>query len=80
MEAFIAQRKLYKWFGNSLTWLESDLSGFWVVSWPNEALTYLEAPMELSGTLKGSLQIKNNLEAPTLLSVQGYVQDDFGRF
>ena len=52
----------------------------WVVPWPNEALTYLWAPMELSRTLEGSLQIKNNLEAPTLVYVQGYVQDDFGRF
>ena len=32
--------------------------------------------MELSGTLEGSLQLKNNLEAPTLV----YVQDDFGIF
>ena len=36
--------------------------------------------MELFGTLEGSLQIKNNLEDPTLVYVQGYVQDDFGRF
>ena len=36
--------------------------------------------MEFSGTLDGSLQIKNNLEAPILVYTQGYVQDDFGRF
>ena len=49
-------------------------------AWPNKALTYLWVPMELSGTLEGSLQIKNNIEAPTLVYVQGYVQDGFGRF
>ena len=27
--------------------------------------------MELSGTLEGSLQIKNNLEAPTLVMYKG---------
>ena len=27
MEAFVAQRKLYKCFGNSLAWLGSDLGG-----------------------------------------------------
>ena len=36
--------------------------------------------MELSGTLEGSSQIKNKLEAPTVIYVQGYVQDDFERF
>ena len=30
--------------------------------------------MELSGTLEGSLQIKNILELPTLIYVQPYVQ------
>ena len=51
-----------------------------LVPWPNEALTYLQVPMELFGSLEGSLQIKNNLEAPTLVHVQGYVQDGFGIF
>ena len=36
--------------------------------------------MEHSETLEDSLQLKNNLEAPTLAYVQGYIQDDFGRF
>ena len=40
----------------------SDLGGLGVVPWPNEALTYLQALMELSGTLEGSLQIKKILE------------------
>ena len=31
--------------------------------------------MELSGTLEGSLQIKNMLELPTLIYVQPYVQE-----
>ena len=31
--------------------------------------------MELSGTLGGSLQIKNILELPTLIYVQPYVQE-----
>ena len=31
--------------------------------------------MELSGTLEGSLQIKNILELPTLIYVQPYVQE-----
>ena len=47
----------------------------WVVPWPNEGLTYLQALMELSGTLEGSLQIKNILELPTLIYVQPYVQE-----
>ena len=46
-----------------------------MVPWPNEALTYLEAPMELSRTLEGSLQFKNILEYPTQLYVQAYVQE-----
>ena len=31
--------------------------------------------MELSGTLEGSLQIKNILEHPTIFYVQPYVQE-----
>ena len=63
-----------------LAWLVRFLGHFWEVPWPNEALTYLQAPQEVFRTFKGSLKIKNNLEAPTLVYVQGYVQDDFGRF
>ena len=58
--------------------LEAHLLGqevIWVVSWPNEGLTYLQVPMELSKTLEGSLQIKNILELPTLIYVQPYVQE-----
>ena len=58
------QRKLYN------TWQLTCL-----VSWPNEAFTYLQAPMEHSGTLEGSLQIKNILEHPTQFYVQPYVQE-----
>ena len=46
-----------------------------MVPWQNEGLTYLYAPMELSGTLEGSLQIKNILEHPTIFYVQPYVQE-----
>ena len=70
MKVFIPQRKLYKCFGTHLLGQEV----VWLVLWPNEALTYLQAPQEVSRTLKGSLQIKNNLEVPTLVYVQGYVQ------
>ena len=49
-----------------LGWLSS-----WVVPWPNEGLTHLQAPMVLSGTLQGSLQLKNNLELPTLVLCKG---------
>ena len=47
--------------------------GFWVVPWLNEGLIYLKASVELSGTLEGSLQLKNNLELPTQFYVQTYV-------
>ena len=47
--------------------------GSWVVPWPNEGLTYLQASVKLSGTLEGSLQLKNNLELPTQFYVQTYV-------
>ena len=53
----------------------SDFGGLGVVPWPNEALTYLQALMELSGTLEGSLQIKKILEYPTQFYVQSYVQE-----
>ena len=56
---------------NSLAWLGSDLGG----ALANEALTYLQAPMELFGTLEGPLQIKKILEYPTQFYVQPYVQE-----
>ena len=46
-----------------------------LVSWPNEALTYLQAPMELSGTLEGSLQLMNILEHSIQFYVQEYTRD-----
>ena len=46
-----------------------------LVSWPNEVLTYLQAPMELSGTFKGFLKIMNILEHPTHFYVQAHVQE-----
>ena len=66
----ITQGSLYKCFEDSL-----GQEVIWVVPWPNETLTYLQAPMELSRTLEGSLQIKKILECPTQFYVQPYVQE-----
>ena len=59
MEALLLSRKLYN------AWKLTCL-----VPWPNETLTYLYAPMELSETLEGSLQFKNILERPTSFYAQ----------
>ena len=46
-----------------------------LVPWPNETLTNLQAPMELFGTLEGSLKIMNILEHPTHFYVQAHVRE-----
>ena len=73
MEALFLKRSFTSAFGNSLALLVRFFGGIWVVPRPNEGLNYLEAPMELSGTLEGSLQIKKIVEYPTQFYVQAYV-------